>query len=189
MINKEINQINSWNEPKIVKGLLRCRSFRERYEFMVPNCYTQHDNEADIFAVRKSGFADEIEIKVSRSDFLLDKNKVVQYRVWERGEFQSSFERENKLSPVQKFKMQALVDGNMAANYFWYAVPRGMLSINEIPEFAGLIEISDSGRGIEVKKPKLLHRKKPTESYKYHLSKKISYRYWNLYFEKWRASI
>ena len=47
------------------------------YDLMIPNCYTAHDNEADFFAVRKSGFCDEFEIKVSRSDLLNDKKKIV----------------------------------------------------------------------------------------------------------------
>lgn len=48
------------------------------YDVVIPKCYSNHDNECDVLAIRKSGFCDEFEIKTSRSDFLNDcKKKVV----------------------------------------------------------------------------------------------------------------
>lgn len=66
------------------------------YEILIPNCYTQHDNEADLFAVRRSGLCDEFEIKVTRADFFNDSKKIVNYRdaeLWVR--------EEGKVKPTQ----------------------------------------------------------------------------------------
>jgi len=47
----------------------------KRYDVMVPRCMTQTDSEADLLGIRKSGFCDEFEIKLSRDDFLKDRKK------------------------------------------------------------------------------------------------------------------
>lgn len=147
------------------------------YDIGVPNCYTSHDNEADLFFIRSSGFCDEIEVKVSRSDFLADKNKRVHYRQSESNEW---YWKENGLefAPYTKTKYDALVDGDMMANYFWYAIKEGIGGIDDIPKFAGLITVNESGSVRVLRAPDRLHKRKLTDADKYKISKKCCYRFW-----------
>lgn len=46
----------------------------------------------------------------------------------------------------------------MIPNKFFYAVPEGMVSINEIPDYAGLIYIDELGRAKKIKDAKFLHK-------------------------------
>lgn len=170
------------NELMAVKCLMRESIFRNRYELVIPNCYTQFDNEADVFAIRKkSHYSDEIEIKVTRSDFLADANKLVNYRDWLPGEYHRWLKtrKPGEIEPTIKPKLQALKDGDMTPNYFWYCVPRGMVSVDEIPLFAGLIEFSESGISRFTKAPKLLHRRKMSFEQCYKAARKMAFRYWD----------
>lgn len=115
----------------------------KKYDIIIPNCYTQFDNECDLLGIKKSGYLDEIEIKISRSDFLNDAKKEVDLYdsetkkiIREPDPDHPGFKR-----PVRNKKYEALSKGLMAVNYFWYAVPEGLLKIDDIPDFAGLIEI------------------------------------------------
>lgn len=147
------------------------------YECAVPNCYTSHDNEADILFIRSSGFCDEIEVKISRSDFLADKKKRVHYRKCEQGEW--NWEKQGlPYPPYSKEKQQALSDGDMLANYFWYAVKEGICHISEVPEFAGLISINENGEARVLKPPRRLHRNKLSDSDSYKMARKLSFRFW-----------
>ena len=161
---------------------------------MIPNCYTQNDNEADMFAIRKSGLCDEFEVKISRSDFLNDAKKIVQVRAPEARQpnsdnflqdlaFQQQYPnwyKEAKLvAPWQKLKYDALRKGEMATNNFWYAVPSDLVSTDEIPDFAGLIYVEESGVLRIIKHPVKLHNRKLTDCQKYKYAKKLAYRFWD----------
>ncbi len=147
------------------------------YDIGVPNCYTSHDNEADLFFIRGSGFCDEIEVKVSRSDLLADKNKRVCYRRLEADEWY--WESDGvEFCPSTKPKYEALEDGDMMANYFWYAIKEGIGDITDIPKFCGLIVVKDNGQINIIKSPDRLHRGKITPEQKYKIAKKCCYRYW-----------
>jgi hypothetical protein len=93
------------------------------------------DIEMDIMSISKSGLIYEFEVKVSKSDFKADSLK----RKW--GYYlKYGFE---KLTP----------------NYFSYVCAKSMLSLVEIPEFAGLYYYED-GELIEIRKPKRIHKEK-----------------------------
>ena len=139
----------------------------KRYEVMIPNCYTKWDNEADLFAIRPSGLCDEIEIKVSKADFRLDEKKTVKVLT-------ENSRRHNKIP-----KRQAMQDGHMS-NYFWYAFPAGLIDFDDVPEWAGIIEIFDGVRAYERRQPKRLHGGKMSFEDRYKQVKKFGYRFWNL---------
>jgi len=162
--------------------LARNHLFFQRYEMMLPNVFTSHDNEVDFLGIRKSGFCDEFEIKLSRSDFMADKKKFVMWREPSQEEYRLSFggwdDRQNL--DWYKPKHEALEQGLMMVNYFTFAVPAGLVSVNEVPEFAGLIEVMEDRRLKWLKEPVRLHRNKLTDSQKYQLARKGAYRYWNI---------
>lgn len=80
--------------------------------------------ESDIWLMTKSGYAYEVEIKITRSDFKNDfKNKADKHVILESG---ASSDQDNRLRP----------------NYFYYAVPNSLISPEDIPEYAGLLYVT-----------------------------------------------
>lgn len=91
----------------------------------------------DIIIVTSSDYAIDIEIKVSRSDFKAD------------------FKKETKHWYLKSKKTKQA--------YFYYAVPFGLIKIEEVPEYAGLIYVRADGKKVEViKKAPKLHSNKIT---------------------------
>lgn len=108
---------------QIISGWIE-NTLRERTQNRVfPNVYLGHF-EADILEITKSGYSYEYEVKVSRSDFKKDLLK-----------------RKQTLGGLNVLKHLQLKIGNHV-NYFSYVVPEGLISIGEVPEFAGLIYVN-----------------------------------------------
>lgn len=100
--------------------------------------------ESDIWIMTKSGYSYETEVKISRNDFKNDfKHKKNKHLLLE-----SLDAAENKRRP----------------NYFYYAVPEGLISVEEVPEYAGLlyiVPISDHFNRVDVvKKAPQIHKEK-----------------------------
>lgn len=135
--------------------LFRKRIF-EHSEFTVPNVYffgDKNKTESDIIAVTKSGYLVEYEVKISRPDFLADRKKTK----WK----------------FYKFHY------DKAPKFFYYILPKGTAEVSEVPDFAGLIEFTESLTGLAfftVKKPSQLNKLKATEEQKYSLLKKLYYK-------------
>jgi hypothetical protein len=170
-------------ESDIIMALANYGDHIRRYELMLPNVFIQHDSEADLFCIRKSGLCDEFEVKTSRSDFLADKKKFIHYRGPSKEEqinyMQTRWE-DRAQQPWYKPKHQALIDGNMCVNYFWYAVAEGVASVDDIPEFAGLITLAEGKRLRIIKSPSRLHRYKMSIEDRYKIARKSTYRFWKL---------
>lgn len=106
------------------------------YNYRLFNAYV-FGSESDFIGVSKSGYVWEIEIKISRSDF------------------QNDFK---KTTSSGKNKHQYLnSDSNFKPNKFCFAVPEGLISLDEIPDYSGLIYVTKSDIKI-VKQPKFLHK-------------------------------
>ena len=104
-------------------------------KFHSPVCenvkYLINDFELDVMSISKSGMLYEFEVKVSRSDFLADKKKRKQ-------EFY-------KIYP------------NSQPNYFSYACPKDLITLNEIGSNCGLYYFED-GEITEIRPPKRIHK-------------------------------
>lgn len=87
--------------------------------------------EHDVLSILKSGLIAEYEVKISRSDFLVDAKK----DKW----------RHHELGIVEN-----------VPNYFYYACPEGLISVHEIPEYSGLVYASKEGIEV-IKRPKKIH--------------------------------
>jgi len=110
-------------------------------------------SEADIFGISKSGFMYEYEIKCSKSDFKadfkkhhkhyrLENNDVINiYSIWEKGYITDKTETHI-----------------VAPNRFYYACKDGLILPEEIPDYAGLVYISELLT--EIKPAKLIHHNK-----------------------------
>lgn len=156
-------------ESDMQRKIVKSRTMETRCEVIIPNCYTRNDNEADLFCIRKSGFVDEIEIKVSKSDFRIDEKKTVRVL------------NENSTGWSDKWidtpKREALIAGKMT-NYYWYAIPFGLVDHDEIPEWAGILEVYENGFVKETRRPKKLHKNKMSLEDRYKQVKKLHYRIW-----------
>lgn len=170
-------------EREITTALYRMSDHRQRYECMIPNCFNSqyHDNEADLFAIRKSGLSDEFEIKVSRSDLLADKKKIITVRPLRPDEYMNP-ERfaGDALKPNEVTKYDALQSGFLPVNYFWYAIKDGIGGLEDIPKFAGLITVSDWGYCKVIRHPEKLKAEKLTAEQKYQFARKLYFRFWDL---------
>lgn len=186
---KEPRPVIELNESVVQNLLSQDESHLKRYAVMVPCCMTQNDNEADIFAIRKSGLCDEFEIKLSRADFFKDKKKVVMYRNNDitTGEdnkwFMASSQERTQLAPWEKFKLQALSDGNMVVNHFWYVVKKGVVTLGDLPDYAGFITVDETGFLEVLRAPKKLHSRKLSYEQMFKFASFLNERFW-VYREK-----
>lgn len=144
---------------------------QKKYCPIVPNCFYRYDLEADLMGVRKSGFVDEFEIKLTVADFKNDASKTVRVPS-ENTKY--SFDVMNKYEALEKGRL---------LNYFWYIVPQDLVSVDDIPKFAGLIYIHKNNNGYYfrvIKDAKRLNSNKITDDELYSALRKMGYRYWNL---------
>ena len=100
--------------------------------------------ECDVLSVSKSDYIYEYEIKISRADYKRDFIK----------EKHSNIINENYTKTVKKELMYLL------PNYFTYVVPSGLITIDELPVYAGLIYFNDDMTFDLIKKPILIHKTK-----------------------------
>lgn len=102
-------------------------------------------SECDVISVSKSDYIYEYEIKISRGDYKKDFIK----------EKHSQMVKENHTIVGSTGEMMYL-----SPNYFNFITPRGLISIEEVPEYAGLIYINDDFTFDIIKKPVLIHKTK-----------------------------
>lgn len=94
------------------------------------------DWESDLFGISKSGYAMEIEVKISRGDFFQD---------------------------FKKPKHQIFIDkaSMNIPNKFFFACPTGLIKPEEVPDYAGLIYTGTTYANFSViKQAPFLHREK-----------------------------
>jgi len=125
--------------------------------------------ECDLLAVSKARFGTEYEVKLTRADFKADTKKA---------------RRALGVYPPQlEFKHMLLRQASeRGPNRFYYVVPEGMIALNELPEWAGLIEVREfpSGRivmGYRRKAP-LIHRLPVPEATIERMRVNLCHRYW-----------
>lgn len=162
---------------EMTRDFTRCYS--TRYRFIAPNIHMNGGYEMDVMGVRKSGFVDEVEIKVSRSDFLADFKKSVTVR---DGEYKHEFSGRMFPKIIQMPKHDAVAAGKTLANYFAFFMPPDLAEQCEadIPDHAGLYIYRPDmwgGKVSEVKRPPRLHNRKISEKAEFKHMEKICWRY------------
>lgn len=112
------------------------------YKYQLFNVFV-FNNESDFLAVSRSNYTIEVEIKTSRADFKNDFKKTTGYKNYGK----------NKHEHLQS-------DNTYKPNKFCFAVPEGMITKDEVPDYAGLIYIkkSEFASAYYVKYPKFLHK-------------------------------
>ncbi len=149
---------------KSIQNLLESRFDIGNIRYTVSNLYLfRHNWETDFLVVqRNTGYCYEIEIKISRSDFLNDFKKVDKHSIMKNGTY-----------PVKKYKYRWDKELNKSVsehsyvdtewkfrpNKFYYCVPEGLISKEEVPDYAGLMYANEFGI-TTIKEPKFLHKDK-----------------------------
>lgn len=109
------------------------------HEWMMPNYTPWNWWECDMFSVTRAGFMVEHEIKLSVSDFRADA----------MNKYRNHFDRATKTHSKQT-KHQILAGDPRHTPLrgparFLFVVPHGLVTLDQVPEFAGLIYVTDNG--------------------------------------------
>ena len=163
----------------------RLNYFFASYKYKADGLYV-FSWESDKLIWTKSGYIYEFEIKISRSDFkndfkhkkekhivlastiARDKAKEIQMSLFEQKE-QENRHWSREMLESRYGDIDAMVKGKRMPNYFYYAVPTGMLEPDEVPPYAGLIYIDSEYRYVKqsyriVKEAPQLHKTKYTDA-------------------------
>ena len=115
-----------WTERSIQDALTKYFLSSSTKKYNIYNLFV-YDWESDYLAVTNNDYVYECEIKISRADFFNDlKNKKEKHQILESSE----------------------VSGSKRPNYFYYAVPDGLIKPEEVPAYAGLIYVNPWGVSI-----------------------------------------
>lgn len=152
---------------KQMQVMLREYLMKKNRKYILPNIQ-MWTWEADLICYTQANYCHELEIKVTRSDFLQDYKK--RKHMYLDGRLNIPTNREWYKTRVP--------------NYFWYVCPWGMIEQDEIPEHAGLIWINPDSPvhgSEEVWPAPLLHKTKIDEERTAALLQACSWRMWTSY--------
>jgi len=130
--------------------------------YIVPNVYFFGAGycETDLLVVKEpNGFIYDIEVKISRQDFKADFNKSDKHQILEHGtrSYQyPTYERQDGQTQMFEAGTPRPVSGR--PNRFFFAVPELLISRSEVPAYAGLLYVSESGKVTKVKEAPVLHK-------------------------------
>lgn len=171
--------------PKIQLAL-RNDTFKST-EVSVPNIFLWPPFESDFVRVTKSGYAIEYEIKLSKSDFKADFKKaktIIDHFDFKEETHNGSIVKRLVYKSLSKHDW--LLSGK-GATEFYYVFPLGLINHEEVPEWAGIIEVEEYkyfGRDkMSVghrRKAKRLNREPLSEAKKKDIYVSCYYRYWDV---------
>jgi hypothetical protein len=160
--------VRRWTERQVQDAVyVHCAI--KNHEIIVPNsCVLGW--EADVVSVNRTGFISEFEIKVSRADFKAEAKKA---------------HRRLLTDPVQHSTFFGSII-HPRPNYFFFAVPEGLIEPEEVPDYAGLIYVHKRveahrlyyGTASQVKAAKRLHRDRINDGQRIQLARALTMRYW-----------
>ena len=93
--------------------------------------------ETDFLVVQQSKLIFDVEIKISRSDFFADFKKFTKHQI-----------------------LSKQIPAKYLPNKFYYAVPKNLITPDEIPTYSGLIYVDELGHAEEVVPAPMLHKEK-----------------------------
>lgn len=142
---------------------------RNSFATVVPNCTPKNWYECDLFCVTRAGYFNEFEIKLSKSDFRADQKKGVSET---RSKYGMTFTRESK--------HERLANGDVGGpSRFWYLVPTGLISVADIPDYAGLIYYdADQDKMIIEKHAPKIHKDKIDTETETRVLRNYAHRFW-----------
>lgn len=115
--------------------------------------------ECDVISISKADYIYEYEVKISRSDFKQDFKKPKHEMITE-GKHTS-----NRYVYVGKNKNKEKDIWYHVPNYFYFVVPEGLVSVDEVPDYAGLIYIKENSKFETIKKAPIIHKTKASQNF------------------------
>lgn len=112
-----------YSEKYILDVLNKHFFSKNSLKYLINNLYF-FNWESDYLAITKSGYLYEIEVKISKNDYKKD------------------FEKKDKHLILEN-TLNNNING-IIPNYFYYAVPYGLIDISDVPNYAGLIYINNN---------------------------------------------
>lgn len=134
------------------------RKYYSTAKYIIPNsCIFKSNWETDCFIQqRDSGYCYEIEIKISRNDFFADFRKGQKHSILKNGRYKSGWVNTENGSMDIVFK-----EHKNRPNKFFYCVPNGLISINDVPDYCGLMYFNINDGSVEIiKEAPFIHREK-----------------------------
>ena len=116
--------------------------------------FSGHMQECDVLSISKADYIYEYEVKISISDFKADfkkeKHKLITEKIF------------NETVTLIKEGNRTFESPNpyYVPNYFYFVVPENLISVEEIPDYAGLIYMKENGKFETIKKALILHKTK-----------------------------
>lgn len=174
-------------EKTIIRALYRYH-LKKQHNCCIHNStgLLSYTGEIDFASINKSGLITEVEIKTSRADFLNDFRNKNRHDHLANGYMTrlNTIERKNiltlngKVRGYYSIKCVEVVEKTIGClpNYFFFAFPEGMIDINDVPEYAGIILIDDNGRPHQKRRAKRIHKDQITERQKQYLMRALTYR-------------
>ena len=123
----------------------------------IDNCGACTIGKADLLSVTKAHLVHEFEVKCTMSDF--------------RREFDDKDTKHDRLARADN-RLMAL------PNYFWFATPPGLLDDEDLPDYAGLMLVTDDGCTEEKPAPRI-HSDNLSDKNRRYIERGLTYRYWD----------
>lgn len=157
-IKKTLNKIKRDNSAsKNIEASLVLHLYEKRHSPITTHFTGYGLAECDVISISNSNYIYEYEVKISKSDFKADFKKKKHKLMLERKCTKYKMIKENN----QNIKDTIY----LTSNYFYFVVPEGLVDISEIPEYAGLIYITEGHFFITIKKAPLLHKEKASYNF------------------------
>lgn len=151
-----INRIKRDNSlSKNIDSMLIMNLYEKGHSPISSHCCICGLSECDVISISKADFIYEYEVKISKSDFKADFKKNKHKLMMER-------------KSVNESKNYYYIP-----NYFYFVVPENLISLEDIPEYAGLMYIIND-KFIQIKKAPLLHKTKASAAFIRQLSHNLS---------------
>ena len=161
---KKIKRNNS--QSKNIEAALSMHLYEKQHSPITTRFTGYGLSECDVISISKSDYIYEYEIKISRSDFKADFNKEKHKLMLERKCTKEIMIKENK---------EMIKDTlYLTSNYFHFVTPTGLVSIDDIPEYAGLIYMDENLNFEVIKKAPLLHKEKASYNFIRQLSHNLT---------------
>lgn len=145
------------------------RGYSQLSDDVISNIYFHDQFESDFIRVSKAGYIQEIEVKISVSDFKADFKKKYRYYDWRKKDYKAG----NKHEEIES--------GLTGLKHFWFATPQGLIDHSIIPKYCGLIEIDNRGVLREViRSPQLKDFIKITDTQQNRINNKYKWAFLNL---------
>lgn len=145
-----INRVKRDNsKSKNIESSLIMYLYLKGHSPISSHCSISMLQECDVLSISKSDYIYEYEVKISRDDYKKDFIKEKHTHIINE-----------KYTRTRKGELQYLLP-----NYFNFVTPRDLISVEEVPDYAGLIYMNEDSSFEIIKKPKLLHKTKANDAF------------------------